>query len=407
MTQSKIRNIVGACYGPTWRLAAAAGAFYLARHDGPAPLGLSELWYFLSAYLTLWAINVATQIRIVQKIAHLLMTTTVTLAYGYLAVGMHFWLMWVAAGLAIAVFAADLWFDRGPTRLLNWLLNRTGINLPPMPEDDARFWAECTNVRDFGRVNALYLHGLIGSQPGYAASHGVDEETAELVPVLAAANLAGFYTTSSQPGCHDGFEQNAYVVGYADYATMTRLLSLLTDSGLNYRIAHTTSRRDFADAGRIRWGIQTAGDVESDVEEVCNPVGIQALLGSYQIVIEDPEAGRDDQLWWRLALFAFERGYLVGDDTPNSNELENVQLYTRSHALPGEDITEGMWLATPDHTGACRIVKIRAGEIPDARVASISGLNPDEDRVLLDDREYIVVDPTSAIAPFHLTRATA
>lgn len=396
MTRS-LRTIAAACYGPAWRLAAAAGTFYVGQHDGPAPLGLSELWYFATAYLALWAINIAVPVRLVRNVTELLMKVTLALTYGYAAVKMDFWPATIAAGLVIGVLAADLWFDQGPSRLFDRLAAHL-FTRTPMPADDARFWAECKTVRDFGRVNALYLRGLIGSQLACTYSTGLDSETSDLVPVLSAASLAGFYTTGSQPERDGDHEQNAYVVGFADTATMRRLHSLLADSGLHFRIRHTSSRRDYTNYGQISWGVLSPGDIDSYYDTVCDAEGVSALLDAYQIVIEDPEAGRADELWWRLALFAYQRGYLVGDDEPSDNPFDHVQLYTRSHALLGADVRTGMWLDQANHTGARRIEMIR-GATPGTFTAFLPGMDPAEAVTLEADREYIVVNPTSAIQP--------
>src|ERR1019366_4648592 len=75
----------------------------------------------------------------------------------------------------------------------------------------------------------------IGKAPGYDG--GPAPETVDLVPVLAAANRAGFITIGSQPGLLSEYsDQRAAVEGFAAPETLDRLRSALhvkiDDSGL-------------------------------------------------------------------------------------------------------------------------------------------------------------------------------
>ncbi|MDG9701678.1 hypothetical protein [Streptomyces sp. DH37] len=98
-----------------------------------------------------------------------------------------------------------------------------------MPRTDRRTWATARTVADLGELTARWLEGRIGSQPGYVPNCGPDEETRELMPLLAAANRAGFLTTNSQPGCdgsgYDGrrWQQRAAVCGFAEPAVADRV----------------------------------------------------------------------------------------------------------------------------------------------------------------------------------------
>lgn len=285
-------------------LGAAGVTYYIGRNDGPAPYGMSEVWYIGTALAVLAAINVATPVRIIRAITSVLAKVTVTFAYGYLAVKIDLWPLYIIAGVAIGYLAADLWGLR-PGRIFDLLFSR--FSLPPMPEDDARFWAGCNTIEDLGRVGALYLEGRIGSQPAYAPGCGVDPETSQLVPALVAANRAGFYTHGSQPGNHDGFQQHAYVTGFAGLADMMGLELLLSASELHYRIRRADRRRDRVNVGQITWGMDSADNVAGFYGEVCSEQAVKALLGGWQIVIHDPEAGRDDRVWPLLTAFAAER----------------------------------------------------------------------------------------------------
>jgi len=97
------------------------------------------------------------------------------------------------------------------------------------PEDSER-WGTARTLTDLGELTAQWLEGKIGSVPGTMPGCGPDEETAELIPVLAACNRAGFVTVVSQPGeepalGYDGqiWTQRAALEGFADTATLEAL----------------------------------------------------------------------------------------------------------------------------------------------------------------------------------------
>ncbi len=67
------------------------------------------------------------------------------------------------------------------------------------PEDAAR-WRAARTLADLGELTAQWLEGKIASIPAVVPGCGPGEETAELIPVLAACNRAGYVTTVSRPG---------------------------------------------------------------------------------------------------------------------------------------------------------------------------------------------------------------
>ncbi|MEV4975352.1 DUF6919 domain-containing protein [Streptomyces scopuliridis] len=108
-----------------------------------------------------------------------------------------------------------------------------------MSRSDRYRWRAPQNAAGLGEPMALWLEGAIRSWPGYAPNWGPDEETAHLVPSLAALCRTGFVTTGSQPG-HAGpgadgqwWEQRAAVEGYvSDRALYDRLLDVADEAGL-------------------------------------------------------------------------------------------------------------------------------------------------------------------------------
>ncbi|MGW0955385.1 DUF6919 domain-containing protein [Streptomyces sp. NPDC002545] len=112
-----------------------------------------------------------------------------------------------------------------------------------MSRADRRLWKSAKTVADLGELMARWLKGEIASCPGYQPRFGPDEETAHLVPSLAALCRAGYVTTQSQPGFAgtgaDGlwWEQRAAVeLVVTDPALLHRLLGAVRAAGMLVRV---------------------------------------------------------------------------------------------------------------------------------------------------------------------------
>jgi hypothetical protein len=186
---------------------------------------------------------------------------------------------------------------------------------------DRKLWAQARTLADLGELTAQWLECRINSQPAYAPGCGPDPETGELIPVLAAANRAGFLTDCSQPGhpvdC-GGWEQRAAVSGFADAATWVRIweategLPLMrgaeraTRFRVNYRTSlpvtrncHGTCTHFGAIVPRRHLSDSWTGYGE------CHPDGVKAVCEAWQITLVDHEWGRErSPLWAALAEFA-------------------------------------------------------------------------------------------------------
>jgi hypothetical protein len=183
---------------------------------------------------------------------------------------------------------------------------------------DRRLWSSARTLAGLGELTAQWLEGVIGSVPGYCG--GPAEETAELVPVLAAANRAGFVTEGSQPGrSGPGWEQRAAVQGFADDGTLGRLRQACTGHPEIYAIVNRASRwfiryktatpvtrcggRDFT-----RFGACLSRGHLSDAWTgygECSDDAVQAVCDAWQVTLVDTEWGREDSpLWATLAGFA-------------------------------------------------------------------------------------------------------
>jgi hypothetical protein len=115
--------------------------------------------------------------------------------------------------------------------------------LPWMSRADRRLWRSARTVFDLGELMARWLEGTIASRPGYQPRFGPDEETAHLVPTLAALCRAGYVTTCSQPGFAgtgaDGlwWEQRAAVeLVVTDASLFHRLVDAAHAAGMVVRI---------------------------------------------------------------------------------------------------------------------------------------------------------------------------
>ncbi|MGW0647315.1 DUF6919 domain-containing protein [Streptomyces umbrinus] len=133
------------------------------------------------------------------------------------------------------------------------------IRFPWMSRSDRRRWKAATTLGELGRLMALWLEGEIASWPGYQPGYGPEEETRDLVPTLAAANLAGYVTIASQPGVDpetgaDGavWEQRAAVEGFIrDLALLRRLADAAHAAGLEMEVA------DSLDTGETGFTVTT------------------------------------------------------------------------------------------------------------------------------------------------------
>lgn len=127
------------------------------------------------------------------------------------------------------------------------------MKLPWMSKADRRRWESARTLGDLGELMALWLEGKLGSRPGYGARFGPDEETAALVPVLAACCRAGFVTEQSQPGeddiAFDGrpWVQRAAVSGFiSDSRLLGRMRAVVEGVGLQV----------IADRRSTRWSMR-------------------------------------------------------------------------------------------------------------------------------------------------------
>ncbi|MFG1826736.1 DUF6919 domain-containing protein [Microbispora bryophytorum] len=172
----------------------------------------------------------------------------------------------------------------------------------------SHLWKNARTLTDLGELTAKWLEGTISYSPTYG--DGPDSETAPLIPVLAAANRAGYLTDFSQPGVPlaDGYGQRAAVAGFADEQLVERiktailgtdLVAVVTPPGWD---SPTQIPVTIDDGEAFTWagGALDGPDIVHLYGEDC-PAALEALLGAWQIDVLDPVWGRQDLLWGRLA----------------------------------------------------------------------------------------------------------
>ena len=185
-----------------------------------------------------------------------------------------------------------------------------------MSRADAHLWESATTLPELGELTAQWLEGRIASQPDYAPGYGPDPETEDLIPVLTAANRAGYVTIGSQPGedCtgYDGahWRQRAAVEGFADDRTLERLWAWMATAAPEVTVtwskptAWSVSVTEREGRRYTGFGtVMSAAQIEDAYAE-CSPPAIAALQEAWQVTIVDPEWGRNDRLWLALAGFA-------------------------------------------------------------------------------------------------------
>ncbi|MFF4403628.1 DUF6919 domain-containing protein [Streptomyces sp. NPDC001404] len=187
--------------------------------------------------------------------------------------------------------------------------------LPWMSRSDRRRWESARTLSDLGELMALWLEGSLGSRPGYAARFGPDEETAGLVPVLAACCRAGFVTEQSQPGeddvAFDGrpWVQRAAVSGFvADKDLLQHVRAAAERAGLQVITETAQGRRksvvvtQWAGRDHTSFGEpMPPSHLRYLFGAECHRQAVGALVAAWQVTVIDPVWGRNSVLWPTLS----------------------------------------------------------------------------------------------------------
>ena len=179
------------------------------------------------------------------------------------------------------------------------------------PRDAARErWRTARTFAQLCTLGADFVSGESPVFPGWMAD-AVDAETDPYVPLLVAANRAGFLTCASQPGLgpvpdHDGLakRQRAFVCGFAERPLAARLEGLHGQGGL--WVAGYETRE--GDGPRLALGLRGAtpylhGGYGAGPEELplfddaLDRRALDALARTRWVWLIDLAWGRDDVLW--------------------------------------------------------------------------------------------------------------
>jgi hypothetical protein len=175
---------------------------------------------------------------------------------------------------------------------------------------DRRLWRQAATLPELCGLMARWLEGELSMWPGYG--DGAAEETADLVPVLARANRAGFLTDQSQPGCDgpgfDGarWQQRATVSGLiADERLLARIRRAGEDAGVAVLISHPR----LLPQGRGVTGTLRGGQPYTEFGEYLPPRVLRqiwsgvsrpafaAVANAWQVTVIAPDYGRNDRVW--------------------------------------------------------------------------------------------------------------
>jgi|1185.fasta_scaffold04064_2 hypothetical protein len=179
---------------------------------------------------------------------------------------------------------------------------------------DRRLWRQAASLDQLGELMARWLEGDLTSWPGYAVA-SPDEETADLVPVLARANRAGFVTDASQPACDEvgasgrRWRQRAAVCGLVGDEELLNALARVAEAHrltILVRTVDEDSRRPGITVTQVDGEAYTAFGgrlTRSELQHVWLGTSWSALAeieAAWQVTLIDPMYGRDNRLWTAL-----------------------------------------------------------------------------------------------------------
>jgi hypothetical protein len=182
-------------------------------------------------------------------------------------------------------------------------IEQSPANLPA----DTR-WRDIQTLPEFGEQTARWLEGSVSNHPGFYGRPA--DETAAITPQLAALNRAGYVTSGSQPGVAPTVEadgttttQRAFVEGFAvDKETADRIEREAQAAGLDVHRRSGAGWRNHREeqivvGTRDGQEISSAGHMSrSYVSAASGGYISRQLREAEQIVVVDPEYGRNDRL---------------------------------------------------------------------------------------------------------------
>lgn len=204
---------------------------------------------------------------------------------------------------------------------------------------DADVWWHAETLAELGQLGADWLEGKNLYLPAYGGATP-DPETQPLIQTLAAANRAGYFTDTSQPGhgAVEGYDgrmwmQRAYVSGYADLNTAwvlkrafaerpdlifwcqpVKAASRKREPEIHHDFFPVTLRENDGTAETGLYDVNTVAGLAPTRAEVKDlyhgDIGAGAyreLRGAWHVTIADTEYEAHDRLWTALADWAAQR----------------------------------------------------------------------------------------------------
>jgi proteic killer suppression protein len=276
-------------------------------------------------------------------------------------------------------------------------------------------WTAAQTLSDLGALNAQWLEGTLATNPQYPR---IEAETNDLTAVLAATNRAGFVTTVSQQGAARGSEiaqhwgnteQRAAVAGFASNAVRDRLVAAATAAGLRVVSWRNSEGPIAQDAVRVsepdsrqhatRFG-HFFGSKGELWPEYAGAPAIDEIWGGWQVVIVDPEWGRNDRLWPMLERFAAAQ---TGDTGHYERTVGNGGGRFQSLIEPGQVATAEQIAAARATIGAhlsdgATVVLATRTTNGDVRT-TVSDTIPELDPTGITALETFIVDRNGAAVP--------
>jgi hypothetical protein len=173
-----------------------------------------------------------------------------------------------------------------------------------------RPWRAARTFEELCALGARFVEGELARFPGWGAPT-LDLESVPLVPVLAAANRAGWLTLCSQPGRADaarGVEQRAFVAGFASDGVERAIGRARLAQGLAARVQRrgdpalpevALTRVEGVPrvvSGHDPFEAELACFADALAPELLEELGRRPIVTAW-----DDRWGRDDALWPELA----------------------------------------------------------------------------------------------------------
>jgi hypothetical protein len=165
-----------------------------------------------------------------------------------------------------------------------------------------REWRRATTVPELAERGARWCRGELGAHPsGYDVP---DAETSALLPVLARANEAGFFTYQSQPGGvfhEDGqtVRTRAFVDGFLERERVEGFRAVMGASGLLVldSLAHDEPTVFYEHAGMVggRWKERREGYLDH-----ISDAARRSLADAADLTVIDTCWAREELLWTAL-----------------------------------------------------------------------------------------------------------